>query len=261
MKARAWKNLAVPGAFALAALAVLIGLGLWQLERLAWKNALIAQVAARTTAPAAPLPSESQWNNVGADDEYRRVTASGIFRYDREALLYTVEPEDRRPGGAGYWVLTPLVLADGSTVVVNRGFVPFDRRDQASRREGQVSGIVTVTGLLRLPEEKRWFAPANDPGKGAWYRRDPAEIAAAFGLARVAPFVIDADAAANPGGLPAGGRTRLVFSNNHLQYAVTWFGLALALVGVFAAFARQRLHRPPLNACLAWAPPLGCRAF
>jgi surfeit locus 1 family protein len=242
VSARRWTSLAVPGAFALAALALLIGLGVWQLERLEWKNALIAQVNDRVRAPAVPLPPESAWKAVGPADEYRRVTATGTLRHDREALLYTVEPEDRRPAGPGYWVLTPLVLSDGSSVIVNRGFVPLDRKDSATRREGQAAGRVTVTGLLRLPEEKRWFAPANDPGKGAWYRRDPAEIAAALGLARAAPFVIDADAAPNPGGLPAGGRTRLVFSNNHLQYAVTWFGLALALVGVFVAFARQRLH-------------------
>lgn len=242
MSARPWKSLAVPGAFSLAALAVLIGLGMWQLERLQWKNALIAQVAARTTAPAAPLPPESQWKNVGTEDEYRRVTATGAFRHDREALLYTVEPEERRPGGPGYLVLTPLALANGSTVIVNRGFVPLNRKDPATRREGQVAGTVTVSGLLRLPEEKRWFAPANDPGKGGWYRRDPAEIAAALGLARAAPFVIDANGAPNPGGLPAAGRTLLVFSNNHLQYAFTWFGLALALVGVFTAFAWQRLR-------------------
>jgi surfeit locus 1 family protein len=242
VSACAWKSLAVPGAFALAALAVLIGLGLWQLERLQWKDALIAQLAARTSAPAVPLPRESAWKNVGAGDEYRRVAATGTFRHDREALLYTVEPEEHRPGGPGYLVLTPLVLGDGSTVIVNRGFVPLDRKDAATRRQGQVRGSVTVIGLMRLPEERRWFAPANDPAKGAWYRRDPAEIAAALGLPRAAPFVIDADATPNPGGLPAGGRTRLVFSNNHLQYAFTWFGLALALVGVFSAFAWQRLH-------------------
>ena len=242
MSARAWKSLAVPGVFVLAALAVLIGLGVWQLERLQWKNALIAQIAARTTAPPAPLPRESEWKNIGAGDEYRRVTAIGTFRHDREALLYTVEPKERRPGGPGYLVLTPLALAGGSIVIVNRGFVPLDRKDQATRRQGQVAGRATVTGLLRLPEEKRWFAPANDPGKGAWYRRDPAEIAAALGLTRAAPFVIDADAAPNPGGLPTGGRTHLAFPNNHLQYAFTWFGLALALFGVFTAFAWQRLH-------------------
>jgi surfeit locus 1 family protein len=242
VKARAWKSLAVPGALALIALAVLIGLGLWQLERLQWKNALLAQVAARTMAQAAPLPPESQWKNIAAADEYRRLRATGTFRHDREALLYTVEPDDRRPGGPGYLVLTPLALADGSTVIVNRGFVPLGRKDPATRREGQVARTVTITGLLRLPEEKRWFSPSNDPAKGAWYRRDPAEIAAALGLARAAPFVIDADSAPNPGGLPAGGRTHLAFPNNHLQYAITWFGLALALIGVFAAFAWQRLR-------------------
>jgi surfeit locus 1 family protein len=233
------KSLVVLGAFTLAGLAVLIGLGLWQIERAAWKNTLIAQIEARAGAPVAPLPPEQAWSNV---EEYRRVSASGTFRHDKEALVYTVEPEERgRAGGPGYLVLTPLVLADGSIVIVNRGFVPLGRKDPAARHEGQVTGSVTVTGLLRLPEEKHWFTLANEPARGAWYRRDPAEIAQAFGLARVAPFIVDADAIPNPGGLPQGGGTRVTFPNNHLQYAITWFGLALTLIGVFAAFAWQRM--------------------
>jgi surfeit locus 1 family protein len=242
VSARAWWSLAVPGALSLAGLALLVGLGVWQLERLQWKNGLIAQVSARSTAPAVTLLPESQWQKIGSDDEYRRITATGTFRHDREALLYTVEPDDRRSGGPGYLVLTPLALDGGATVIVNRGFVPLDRKDAATRREGQVAGTVTVTGLLRMPEEKRWFTPVNEPAKGDWYRRDPAEIAAALGLSRTAPFTIDADGASNPGGLPSGGRTHLAFPNNHLQYALTWFGLALTLLGVFTAFAWQRLH-------------------
>jgi surfeit locus 1 family protein len=242
VRARAVRSLIVPGLFALAGIAVLSGLGVWQLERLAWKNALIAQVEMRLRAPAVRLSPEAAWGKIGAADEYRRVTASGAFRHDKEAPVYAAEPEEpRRLGGPGYLVLTPLTLAGGASVIVNRGFVPLDRKDPATRRQGQVAGTVSVTGLLRLPEEKRWFTPENDPKRGVWYRRDPVEIALAFGLKRVAPFIIDADAAPNPGGLPQGGGTRVNFPNNHLQYAVTWFGLALALLAVFAAFAWQRL--------------------
>jgi surfeit locus 1 family protein len=151
------------------------------------------------------------------------------------------EPKGRF-SGQGYWVLTPLELGSGAIVIVNRGFVPIERKDPSTRREGQIEGPVTVTGFLRMPEVGNWFTPANKPARGAWYRRDPAEIARHFSLARAAPFMIDADAAAVPGGLPQGGETRLVFANTHLGYALTWFGLALALLGVFTVFAGQRLR-------------------
>lgn len=234
-----------PAIVAALAFAILLGLGFWQLERLAWKEALIARVESRVHAPAAPLPSESEWRKLDAEaDEYRRVTARGRFHHDKEAHVYTVVSE--KPGryaGPGYWVMTPLELESGAFVIVNRGFVPLDRRDAASRAQGQVEGVVSVTGLLRMPEEGSYFLPGNDPATESWYRRDPADIARARGLPRAAPFTIDADATPNPGGLPQGGDTRVVFTNNHLQYAVTWFGIALALVGVFAAFARQRLRQ------------------
>lgn len=238
------RALLLPGVCALGALAILLGLGFWQLERLAWKEALIARVEARTKAPVAPLPPESEWAKLTAgNDEYRRVSLSGRFHHDKEAFVYTVISEKAgRYAGPGFWVMTPLELPSGAFVVVNRGFVPVERKDAAKRKEGQVAGAVTVTGLLRMPEGVGWFAPANDPAKDAWYRRDPAEIANARGLARAAPFTVDADATPNPGGLPQGGDTRVAFTNNHLQYAVTWFGIALSLIGVFAAFAWQRLR-------------------
>ena len=241
----ALRGLVLPALCTVGALAVLIGLGFWQLERLEWKEALIARVDARTAAPALPLPPESEWPTINAaDDEYRRVTVTGRFHHENEAHVYTIVSE--KPGryaGPGYWVMTPLELASGDFVIVNRGFVPVDRKDPSTRQEGQVDGPVTITGLLRMAEEGGYFAPDNDPARDAWFRRDPAQIAQARGLARAANFTIDADATPNPGGLPQGGDTRVVFTNNHLQYAVTWFGLALALVGVFVAFARQRLSQ------------------
>ncbi|MEX2128323.1 MAG: SURF1 family protein [Xanthobacteraceae bacterium] len=225
-------------------IAILLGLGFWQLERLAWKQNLIARVEARTKAPVTPLPPESEWQDVNAErDEYRRVSASGTLRHDKEVHVYTVVSEQRgRYAGPGYWVLTPLQLPSGGVVIVNRGFVPVDRKDPATRRLGQVEGRVTVTGLQRMPEQTNFFTPENDPARNAWYRRDPGEIARALKLDRAAPFTIDADATPNPGGLPQGGDTRVNFPNNHLQYAITWFGLVLALAGVFAVFVWQRLR-------------------
>lgn len=238
------RGLLLPGALAAIGIAVLIGLGFWQLERLAWKEDLIARVEARTKLPAVPIPAEADWPNVNAArDEYRHVSANGRFQHAREALVYMALSESKgRFFGQGYWVLTPLELVSGAIVIVNRGFVPLERKDPATRREGQIEGRVTVTGLLRMPEIPNWFTPANEPARGAWYRRDPAEIARHFGLVRAASFMIDADAAPVPGVLPQGGETRLVFANDHLGYALTWFGLALALLGVFTVFARQRLR-------------------
>ena len=243
--AKSLRGLVLPGILSAIGIAILLGFGVWQLERLAWKEELIARVEARMTAPVAALPSESAWSKINAaGDEYRRVTLQGTFRHDRETLVYTVASENTRGvSGPGYLVLTPLELASGASVIVNRGFVPLDKKDPATRRAGQVEGTVAITGLLRMPEEANYFTPENDPAKDAWYRRVPAEIARARGIERAAPFMIDADGTPNPGGLPQGGGTRVSFPNNHLQYVVTWFGLALSLAGVFAAYAWQRIGR------------------
>ncbi|MFG1395560.1 SURF1 family protein [Roseixanthobacter pseudopolyaromaticivorans] len=242
MSGAARRGLLLPTLATFAALAVLIGLGTWQLERLSWKNELVAQVQERATQHPHPVLPVSQWPSVTREvDEYQPVRATGIFDHGKETLVYTVLSDPKGPfKGPGFLVLTPLMLADGSAILVNRGFVPEDRRAPERRREGQIEGTVTITGLLRMPEEASWFVPANDPAHNAWFRRDPAEIGAARGLAKVAPFIIDADATANPGGLPQGGETRLSFSNRHLEYALTWYGLAVTLAGVYVAFVISR---------------------
>lgn len=237
------RGLLLPAVAAVAAFAILIGLGTWQLERLAWKEALLARVEARVHAPAVPLPPPGAWAGLSREaDEYRHVAVRGTFDHGREALVFTVRGEDAAGPfkGQGYLVVTPLVRPDGPPILVNRGFVPADRRDPSTRAEGQVTGEVEVTGLLRLPEEASWFVPANDPARGAFYRMDPAGIAAAKGLPDAAPFVVDADAAPVPGGLPDGGGTRIAFPNRHLEYALTWYGLAAALLGVCAALLWSR---------------------
>jgi surfeit locus 1 family protein len=245
------RSLVVPGIAALLALGILVGLGSWQVSRLAWKNGLVAQVEQRTRAPAIPLPGREAWPRMSAArDDYRKVTVTGRFRHEAEAYLYHVAGDSRqadrsRPQGQGYFVLTPLVTAAGDTVLVNRGFVPTDRRDPATRAAGQVEGEVSVTGLIRYPEERGLFAAPDDPARRTFYTRDLAVIGRSLGLdpAGTAPFSVDADATPVPGGLPVGGETRLVFANRHFEYALTWFGLALTLVGVFGAYAFQRLRR------------------
>lgn len=238
-----WRSLLWPGAFALLAFGLLMGLGVWQIERLHWKEGVLAQIDARSRAEPVPAPSPPQWPDLKPDDyEYRRIRASGVFEHDREAYVFRGSSNIRgQINTPGYHVLTPLRLADGSRIIVNRGFVPQDRRDPASRRDGQIHGEVAVTGLMRSPEERNLFTPADNPSLRIWYTRDPAAIAAASQLENVAPFVIDADDTPVPGGWPHGGVTEINVSNNHLSYALTWFGLAATLLGVFGVFAWRRL--------------------
>ncbi len=231
----------------IAALAILVGLGVWQMQRLAWKTALLATIAERTTAAPAPLPPEADWAGLKPDDyAYRHVAVDGVFEHDQEVRVFRPLATARGPySGLGYLVLTPLQLPSGATVIVNRGFVPEARADPATRAGGQVQGPVAVTGLMREPEQRNSFTPADDPKQRLWFTRDPQSIAAAFGLSRVAPFTIDADASKLPGGLPEGGETVLAIPNDHLSYALTWFGLAFGLLVVYAAYVWRVRHRAP----------------
>ena len=235
------RGLLVPSLVALASLAVLVSLGVWQLQRLAWKEDLIAKAAARATAPAQALPPESAWPSLAPQDyEFRRVRLAGRFLHDREVHVFAALPERAgRFGGPGYRVFTPLTLAEGAVVFVNRGFVPMDRKDPATRKAGQVEGPVEITGLMRAPDRPGLFTPDPDPARNTWFVRDPSAMAHAAGLGRVAPFYVDAAESA-PGGLPQGGETRLVFPNPHLGYALTWFGLAAVLMVMFGLWVRSR---------------------
>lgn len=219
------------------AVAGFVALGVWQLERRAWKLDLIARVEARLAAEPVAAPGPDAWADLSrAGDEYARVRVAGRFRHDREAAVLAVTEL-----GSGYWIVTPLETP-GFTLLVNRGFVPPDRRDPARRPEGQVAGEVAVAGLLRLTEPGGGFLRANDPAAGRWYSRDVAAIAAAAGLGgAVAPYFVDADATPNPGGWPVGGLTVVRFRNTHLGYALTWFALGggLAFLALRAARARR----------------------
>jgi len=214
---------------------LLIGLGVWQLVRRVDKLALIDRVEARVAAMPVAAPGPVDWPRISAStDAYRHVRVSGRFLHGEETLVQAVTE-----AGPGYWVMTPLASDDGFTVLVNRGFVPGDRRDQATRGAGSIGGSVAVTGLLRISEPGGGFLRANDPSAGRWYSRDVAAIAARHGLGAVAPYFIDADASPNPGGWPLGGLTVIVFPNNHLVYALTWFSLAAGLAIGIAATRRN----------------------
>jgi len=231
----------------LTAFAVLIALGVWQVERRAWKLALIDRVEQRVHAPAQPIPSPAAWSAVtAANDEYRHVSLTGRFLHDRETLVQAVTEE-----GPGYWVLTPLQRGDGTQVLINRGFVLSERRDASARRDGNPDGPVEITGLLRMSEPRGGFLRNNVPQHNRWYSRDVAAIAAARGLHEAAPFFVDADAGSQSDGGPIGGLTVVRFPNNHLIYALTWFALAFMLAGwLFVTFGgglfrRQRIVHEP----------------
>lgn len=212
---------------AILGIAGLIALGIWQVERRTWKLDLIARVDERLAAAPVPAPGPAAWPGLTRDaNEYERVTATGHFLHDREVAVLAVTQF-----GSGYWIITPL-KTPAFTLLVNRGFVPQDRRDPATRAAGQVAGDVTVTGLLRLTEPGGGFLRSNDPPADRWYSRDVAAIAEARGLGPVAPYFVDADASANPGDLPVGGLTVVHFRNSHLSYALTWFALAGGLAGL-----------------------------
>lgn len=223
-------TLAVLGVISALGIAVLLGLGTWQVQRLGWKTDLIARVEARRAADPVPVPTD--WADVTRDsDEYREVTVTGRFLHDQSVQTQAVTVI-----GAGFWVMTPLQAADG-IYLVNRGFVPADDRDGASRPGGEV----TVTGLIRMTEPDGGFLRSNDPAADRWFSRDVAAIGAAKGLT-LAPFFIDADRGE---GLPVGGLTVVSFPNNHLSYALTWYALALGLAGasVYVARYEMRLRR------------------
>jgi surfeit locus 1 family protein len=175
---RSWLGLLLPALFAFI---VLIGLGTWQVERKTWKEALIASLTQRLAAPPGSLPAPATWPNLDpADDEYRRVKFTAQFDHAAEALVYGAASAFRPDvSGPGYWVFTPARLTDGGIVMVNRGFVPEDRKDPQSRAAGQVSGLVVITGALRWPDTRHWFTPADDTAHNLWFNRDPRAIAAA----------------------------------------------------------------------------------
>lgn len=216
--------------------ALFAGLGVWQLERLNWKRALIATVDARLSAPAQDPVVLRPWSD---DLAYTKVRVRGVFLHDHETLVLAVTER-----GAGYWVMTPLVT-DAGVVLVNRGFVPSTMR--AADAHWRPPGVVSVVGLTRVSEPNGAFLRSNAPRERRWYSRDVAAIASTTGLSQpVAPYFIDADATPNPGGYPVGGLTVVRFSNNHLPYAVIWFALAVLALAGAVLICRQ--HGSPQSA-------------
>lgn len=233
-----WRRLLVPGVFTIVSLAILISLGIWQLQRKVWKEGLIATLDAQLKAQPLPLPPPSQWQALNRENsEFRRVTLrADVIADAKPAYLYTgasaLRTDVKQPG---YFVFAPARLPGGQTVVVNRGYVPVDRKDQP------LSSSAEITGYIRWPESPRWFMTEHDAKGDISFVRDPAAMAKTRGWGAVAPFYIDQEAPVPPQGLPKPGPLTVKLKNDHLGYAITWFGLAASLVAVFLAWAiRER---------------------
>ena len=223
----------------LAGIAILLALGTWQVQRLHWKEAILQTIDQRMHAAPQPLADVEKKFAAEGDVDYVPVTVTGTFLHEAERHFFATWQ-----GQSGFDVFTPLKLDDGRFVFVNRGIVPYDVKDPAKRPEGQVAGIVTLTGLARNPltEKPSGMLPDNDPAKNIFYWKDRDAMAASAGLPagyQMVPIFVDADATPNPGHLPMGGVTLIDLPNNHLQYAITWYGLAAALAGVLLFSLRR----------------------
>ena len=224
----------IPTLFTVPGVLVLLVLGVWQMQRLHWKEGLIAQRdAAVAAAPLAPPQTLAEARAI----EFHHILAEGAFLNDKE--LYLAATSDA--GDPGYQVITPFRLEDGRIMLVNRGFVPTALKDPAKRAAGQLAGAQRIAGLLRVPPATKptFFLPDNRPDINLWFWVDLPAMAGADRITDAPPFYIDADKTPNPGGWPKGGVTRLDLPNDHLQYAITWFSLAIALIVIYGLYHRR----------------------
>lgn len=236
------RSLLLPGVVAAVAFAILIALGVWQLERKAWKENLIATLAERMSAPPSPVSPRGEWQNLASvADEFRRVRMRAQFDPKREARVYSggagLRDDVKMPG---YFAFAPARLADGSTVVVNRGHVDNPNADASLKPIAVPESAVDVVGVLRWPEPPGWFVTLYSERQDLWFARDHRAMAARYGWGEVAPFYIEMEGPAPTGGVPRPGKLTVKLRNEHFGYAITWFGLAAVLAFVFAFWLRSR---------------------
>ena len=222
-----------PTLISLPILVLSLGLGIWQMERREWKRDILDRIAANQAA--APVSLDELLSGNPLRYEYGRVKVGGTFLYDKEFFLAARSLKNK----VGLQLVTPLRTDDGRLVLFNRGWIPQERKDPARRAEGQPAGRVELVGIVRRNQERRQFAPENVPDKNVWFHVDVPlmrKMAGAPPDPKLDAFFLDADATPNPGGLPVGGQTRFDIPNDHLQYAITWFLIALAMAGVYLAY-------------------------
>jgi surfeit locus 1 family protein len=241
------------GIFTLVMVALLVGLGVWQLQRRVWKHALIAALTERLAAAPVALPPASQWGALTPDkDEFRRVSFSATYQALPDAMVFSsgsaVRPDI---SGPGTWAFLPARLAGGETVVVNVGFVQNTMQDRG-QQDRAIKPLLTgepvqLSGYLRFPERAGVLTPADNPVKRLWFARDHLAMARVLGWGgAVAPFYIDLEQPVPPSGIPKPGPLEVHLRDEHLQYAITWFGLALAVIIAFVVWLRgpQRANVP-----------------
>jgi surfeit locus 1 family protein len=224
------RRLLWPSLMTLAMLAVLLGLGTWQVRRLHWKEAILARIARAEAAPPIPLQA--------VPEPFTKVAVTGHLRADLSAQ-YAVEVRDTQDGPQmGTFLIQPLERPDAPPLLVERGWVPQKRSTPIAQPQGQT----TVAGYIHGPESPGLFSAKDDPAARIFYTLDPAAIGAALGLKRVAPFILIALGPAPPELWPDPAKHLPQPPNNHLSYAITWYGLAVALVVIFLVWARRTLR-------------------
>jgi cytochrome oxidase assembly protein ShyY1 len=225
-----------------------VSLGLWQLQRRVEKHALIAALTTRLAAAPVPLPPPAQWSALApARDEFRRVSLSATYARVPDAMVYSSGSAVREDiSGPGTWAFLPARLASGETLVVNTGFVPNTMQDREVE-DRAVAGLVTdqkveLTGYLRFPETPGWLTPAQNPARRLWFARDHLAMAGALGWGEVAPFYLDLETPVPESGIPKPGRLEVHLRDDHMQYAITWFALAGAVVIAFGVWLRAQMR-------------------
>jgi cytochrome oxidase assembly protein ShyY1 len=228
----------IPTLFTGVAIITFVALGTWQVERKHWKEALIESVTRRLGAPPIALPPSHSWATLDpADHEFQRVMFSAAFVPNEEALVYAGTPNPQADlSGPGYWVFAPARLVSGDLIVIDRGFVAEGKAPM--RDKGEPAGMQKVIGIMRWPQPRGYFTPADNPARNLWFVRDHLAIAAAKSWGSVAPFFIELQSPVPAAGQPRPALTQVNLRNEHLQYAITWYGLALAVTAMFLFWMR-----------------------